>query len=99
MVRAQAIPTLEQLTFGGERVTHLYPNDCYFAHLSIYHFALPFARGKVVLDAGSGSGYGAKFLAEHGASFVQGVDVSQLAVQFCEASFTFPNLAFRQIDL
>ena len=92
-------PNSYWLTFGGERVTHLYPNDCYFAHLSIYYFALPFARDKVVLDAGSGSGYGANFLANHGASFVYGVDASALAVQFSDATFKRPNLAFRQMDL
>ena len=37
---------------GGERVLHLYPNDCYFAHLSIYRFALDLCRGRTVLDAG-----------------------------------------------
>lgn len=95
----QQLPALDQLTFGGERVSHLYPNDCYFAHLSLYDFALPFARGKVVLDAGSGSGYGSNFLAENGAAQVQGVDASSLAVRFCQASFKRPNLQFRQVDL
>src|SRR2546426_905425 len=99
MARAQTIPTLDQLTFGGERVTHLYQNDCYIAHLSLYYFALPFACGKIVLDAGSGSGYGANFLAQHGASFVHGVDTNSVAVQFCKASFERPNLNFRQMDL
>jgi predicted nicotinamide N-methyase len=59
----------------GERVSHLWPDDCYYAHLSLYHFALPFVQGKTVLDAGSGGGYGAAYLAEHGASSVIAVDV------------------------
>ena len=43
--------SLAEISDGGERMTHLYPNDCYFAHLSIYDFALPWTTGKVVLDA------------------------------------------------
>ncbi len=84
---------------GGERVTHLYPNDCYYAHLSIYHFALQFCRDAVVLDAGSGAGYGAAYLAEHGALFVHGVDVSAKAVAFSQASFQRPNLDYQARDL
>ncbi len=99
----QSLPALDQLAFGGERVTHLYPNDCYFAHLSLYHFALPYTQGGIVLDAGSGSGYGANFLAEHGAAQVHGVDSSAVAVRYCQATFSRPNLEFscgdlRQID-
>lgn len=58
--------SIDEISFGGERVTHLVPNDVYFAHLSIYHFALQFCRGKTILDAGSGAGYGAvKFSCYH----------------------------------
>jgi hypothetical protein len=56
----------ECLTNAGERmiVGNLWG---YWAHLSIYRFAVPFAQGKRVLDAGSGSGYGSSYLARHGA--------------------------------
>jgi SAM-dependent methyltransferase len=89
----------DEINFGGERVTHLYPNDCYYAHLSIYRFALQFLQAGVVLDAGSGSGYGTVYLADHGAQFVLGLDVSNEATTFSRHYFTRPNLAFQTMDL
>lgn len=91
--------SLEQIADGGERVTHLYPNDCYFAHLSIYHFALPYCRGRIVLDAGSGAGYGARFLAANGAARVEAIEFSELAVAFSRQHFSEPNLTYRQGDI
>ena len=84
---------------GGERLTHLYPNDCYYAHLSLYAFALPFARGGNVLDAGSGAGYGAAYLAENGARAVWGVDASTKAVAFSRDMFPRYNLQFHAMSL
>ena len=43
----------------GERVSPLVNDSCYQAHLSIYEFARPWCQQRVVLDAGSGTGYGA----------------------------------------
>jgi len=63
-------------------VTHLYANDLYYAHLSLYAFAARWARGAAVLDVGCGSGYGGAYLARHGARHVTGVDVDPGAVAF-----------------
>lgn len=90
---------VEEITDGGERVTHLYPNDCYFAHLSIYHFASRFCQDGVVLDAGSGAGYGSAYLATHGAQFVQGIDISEKAVRFSQEHFQYPNLVYQTMSL
>lgn len=84
---------------GGERVLHLYPNDCYFAHLSIYRFALDLCRGRTVLDAGSGSGYGAAYLARQGARQVTAVEFDDSAVLFSRAHFALPNLQYHQGDI
>lgn len=84
---------------GNERVVHLLPNSCYYAHLSIYYFALPFARDGYVLDAGSGTGYGACYLADHGARFVEAVDLSPKAIAFSREHFPRPNLRFQVMDL
>ena len=36
-IQAETTPewTVADISDGGERITHLYPNDCYFAHLSV----------------------------------------------------------------
>lgn len=87
------------LTDGGERVTHLYPNSCYFAHLSIYAFAAPFCTGGRVLDAGAGAGYGSCYLADHGAAFVEAIDVSAKAIAFSKSHFQRNNLRFALMGL
>ena len=90
---------MEDLMDGNERVVHLFPNSCYYAHLSIYYFALPFARNGHVLDAGSGTGYGACYLADHGARFVEAIDLSDKAIAFSRERFPRPNLRFQIMDL
>jgi SAM-dependent methyltransferase len=89
----------QAISNSGERVSHLYPNDLYFAHLALYHFALPFARDGDVLDAGCGAGYGAAFLARGGAGFVDAVDTDPEAIAFCRHHFELGNLRFRQMDV
>ena len=92
--RARAGWTVETIIDDGERVTHLFPNDCYVAHLSIYHFALEHAVGRTALDAGSGAGYGAHHLAAHGARLVRGIDASAKAVAFSREHFSRDNLRY-----
>jgi SAM-dependent methyltransferase len=84
---------------GGERVIHLWPNDRYLAHLSIYYFAAPFCKDGMVLDAGSGTGYGSAYLADRGARFVHGIDICEKAVGFSRQNFNKPNLEFHVMDL
>ena len=70
----------------------------YWAHLSIYRFAMDYCRGKTVLDAGSGSGYGAAYLAENGANVValeidpDAVDYSRSRYQRFADIFTVTDL-------
>lgn len=91
--------TVADISDGGERITHLYPNDCYFAHLSIYYFAKQFVQDKIVLDAGSGAGYGSAYLAEHGARYVHAIEISPEAVAFSRHHFSRPNLSYQVMDL
>jgi 2-polyprenyl-3-methyl-5-hydroxy-6-metoxy-1,4-benzoquinol methylase len=49
-------------------------------HLLRYHWAGELVRGKRVLDAGCGTGYGAAMLAEAGAAHVVGIDIAEEAV-------------------
>ena len=71
----------------------------YWAHLSIYRFAVPFATGRRVLDAGSGEGYGAAYLAQHGASFVLGLDAAADAVAHARRRYRDPRVRFEVADL
>ena len=91
--------TVEEIIDDGERVTHLFPNDCYVAHRSIYHFMMPHVAGANVLDAGCGSGYGAAYLAEGGARVVAGVDASAKAIAFSREHFARPNLRFEVMNI
>jgi 2-polyprenyl-3-methyl-5-hydroxy-6-metoxy-1,4-benzoquinol methylase/uncharacterized protein YbaR (Trm112 family) len=90
---------VEEIIDDGERVTHLFPNDCYVAHLSIYHFAQQFIAGAAVLDAGCGAGYGAAYLAERGASSVLAIDASEKAIAFSRQHFARANLRFEVANL
>lgn len=92
-------PEMADISDNGERVTHLYPNSSYQAHLSIYRFAAPYAQGADVLDAGSGSGYGSHYLALQGARSVAAIDISTKAVDFSRAHFQDANLHFQAMDL
>src|SRR6476620_11002088 len=60
-----------------------------------YHFAVRLARGKRVLDAGCGAGYGSAELA-HAAQTVIGADVAAEAVDFAREHYRLPNLRFEQ---
>jgi 2-polyprenyl-3-methyl-5-hydroxy-6-metoxy-1,4-benzoquinol methylase len=88
------------LTDGGERVTPARPNDCYVAHLSIYDFATRFTRGKTILDAGCGAGYGTNYLLEKGlGARVQGVDISSNAIRYCRRHYRNARLSFKTGNL
>lgn len=69
----------------------------YAEHVTRYLAAKPLVSGKVVLDIASGSGYGARLLAES-AAFVYGVDVNDAAVRYSEENFGGPNISYRVGD-
>jgi len=77
-----------------ERVSHLWPNDCYFAHLAVYRFASDYAIDAQVLDAGSGMGYGSAYLADKGAARVIGVDIDCTSVAYSQQHFRRHNLSY-----
>ncbi len=93
------IEEINRASNDGERVVALYQNDCYFAHLSIYRFAVAFAKGGRVFDAGCGTGYGSHYLAKQGAKSVIGVDFGADAIRFCKRNFRSWRLKFRRMDL
>jgi SAM-dependent methyltransferase len=82
--------------FTGER---LIPGevdvDLLNEHMARYHFAVRLARGKRVLDAGCGAGYGSAELAGVAES-VTAIDIAADAVEYARAHYTLPNLVFEQ---
>lgn len=87
------------ITNDGERVSPDVPNALFLAHLSIYRFAGQWAMGAHVLDAGCGTGYGAAWLADHGAASVLGVDIEPAAIAHARRHAVRPNVAFAVADL
>jgi len=82
--------------FTGERVIPGEVDvDLLNEHLARYTFASRLARGKRVLDAGCGAGYGSAELA-HAAQCVVGMDVAAEAVSFAREHYRLPNLSFTQ---
>ncbi|MCP4898050.1 MAG: class I SAM-dependent methyltransferase [bacterium] len=87
------------LTPFGESVWPGVRNDLFVAHSSIYDFFAKNAKGKRVLDAGCGAGYGAYHLAVNGASSVFGVDVDKRSIRFARRKYFANNLEFAVADL
>jgi ubiquinone biosynthesis O-methyltransferase len=85
--------------FTGER---LIPGevdvDLLNEHMARYAFAARLARGKRVLDAGCGAGYGSAALADVAES-VAGVDVAAEAVDYARAHYQAINLGFEQASV
>lgn len=67
-------------------------------HEKRYAFALPYCRGKRVLDAACGVGYGSAILAEQ-AREVVGLDLSEEAIVYARTRYARPNVEFRVGDL
>jgi ubiquinone/menaquinone biosynthesis C-methylase UbiE len=83
------------IEFTGERVIPgQVESDLWSEHLARYAFARRFARGKNVLDAGCGTGYGSAELANEARS-VTGIDLSFEAANYAAANYRLlPNLHF-----
>ncbi len=82
--------------FTGERVIPGEVDvDLLNEHLARYTFAARLARGKRVLDAGCGAGYGSAELAQ-AAHCVVGIDRAPEAVGFAREHYRLANLSFAQ---
>ena len=80
--------------FTGERVIPgLVNDDLWNEHIARYAFARLYAKGKRVLDAGCGSGFGSAELALS-AEQVTGVDVASDAIRMCSENYPLPRLRF-----
>jgi SAM-dependent methyltransferase len=82
--------------FTGERIIPGQVDvDLLNEHVARYTFAARLARGKRVLDAGCGAGYGSAELAQTADSVV-GLDRAPEAIGFARATYGLPNLWFEQ---
>lgn len=90
---AERLPPTGDVVFPGV------PNDLFQAHLSLYHFVAGEARGKDVLDAGCGTGYGTAYLADQGAGRVLGVDRDRRLIGYARRQFSRPGVEFAVRDL
>lgn len=69
-------------------------------HLNRYLLAQPFCRGRRVLDAACGQGYGAYLMAENwGAEAVTAVDISSQALNVAAREFASKRIEYRELDL
>lgn len=71
----------------------------YEEHIQRYVFALNYCKGKRVLDAGCGTGYGSHFLAANGAKSVLALDISQEALREASQNYRLHNLRYEHMDV
>ncbi|KKR79569.1 MAG: Glycosyltransferase, group 2 family protein [Candidatus Daviesbacteria bacterium GW2011_GWA1_41_61] len=86
----------------GERlVPKLDRGKAYFyEHLSRYLFASQLTKGKVVLDAGCGTGYGSFILSEYGkAKRVYGIDITPEAINYAQQNYSLKNINYLLDDV
>ena len=91
-------PTTAPMEFTGERFTPECVREIWYEHWARYAFVLALARGKRVLDAACGEGFGSALLARE-ARQVVGMDVSADAVAHARARYAAAtNLHYLQGD-
>jgi cyclopropane fatty-acyl-phospholipid synthase-like methyltransferase len=65
-------------------------------HLARYKFAQGFAKGKRVVDAACGTGYGSQYFSEGWANSYLGIDISAGAIEACKSQFSKLGVEFQQ---
>jgi SAM-dependent methyltransferase len=87
----------DKLEFTGERFTPECVREIWYEHYHRYVFASGLVRGRKVLDAACGEGYGSAMLARSAAS-VTGVDISEASIEHARSRYRAPHLEFRSAD-
>ena len=86
------------LPFTGERFTPECVREIWYEHWHRYAFARPLAKGKRVLDAACGEGYGSHLLSDVAAEVV-GIDVDAASIEHARARYQgAPNVRFEVMD-
>ena len=68
-------------------------------HLNRYLMAKPFCKGKKVLDAACGAGYGSYLLKSWGADTVHGLDIDEVTIETAKQIFKSPNLFYAACNI
>jgi len=90
--------TYAPLEFTGERFTPECVREIWYEHWHRYVFARELARGKRVLDAACGEGYGSALVAGTAAS-VLGIDIAEAAIEHARSRYKqYANLRFERGD-
>lgn len=89
------------MEFTGERLVPTAEgfDELFLEHAARYAFAASSVKGKRVLDAGCGCGYGAYHMARGGAAAVLGIDRSNEAIAYAGERFRAANLAWAVADV
>ena len=89
----------DTLPFTGERFTPECEREIAYEHWHRYAFARSLARGRRVLDAACGEGYGSAMLARAGAASVLGLDLDAASVGHATRRYAdVPGLRFDTAD-
>jgi len=81
------------LVFTGERFTPESRGAIWYEHWHRYCAVAEIARGRRVLDAACGEGYGSALLAREAAAVV-GIDVGAEAIEHARSRYALPNLTY-----
>ncbi len=88
-----------KIIFTGERIIpDQVDDDLYNEHISRYLFAKRYLKGKVVLDAGCGVGYGA-YEARKAAKKIYGIDISKESIEYAKRKYSSTNICFEVGDV
>jgi SAM-dependent methyltransferase len=87
------------LEFTGERFTPECVREIWYEHMHRYALAAELAKGRRVLDAACGEGYGSALLARE-AAWVLGLDVAAPAIKHAQQRYRdLPSLRFELADV
>ncbi|WP_395374404.1 methyltransferase domain-containing protein [Marinicella sp. W31] len=88
----------QTLEFTGERFTPECQREIWYEHMHRYAMLEPVIKGKTVLDAACGEGYGSHMLSQWADSVV-GVDIDEQAITHAHKRYQIDNLEFKQSDV